>query len=110
MKNEPCKECPFRRASMPGWLGDHATSQEIVNIVQFDGFFPCHMRVSRLVNLGVPFPTAAAEAEHCIGALAFMNNSCKVSRDPDIARQQQEVGRREDCFSWSFEMTEHHGR
>lgn len=107
---EPCKECPFLRTSLPGWLGDHATSKQIVHIVEHDGFFPCHLKVSRLVNLGLPFPTAAVEADHCVGALAFMNNSCKLSRDPLVAQLQKEVGRRANCFSWSTEMREHHGR
>lgn len=107
---EPCVECPFRRTSLPGWLGNHKTSKEIVDMIRFDGFFPCHTQVNELIRRDVTFDEAVVRAAHCVGALVFMNNTCKLSRDPATAFKQGQVGRRDDCFSSDAEMREHHGR
>ncbi len=106
----PCKECPFRRESAPGWLGAHESSTEIVGLVNADRAFPCHLAVNALVEDGTEFSDAVQEAHHCVGALAFMNNSCKLSRNPEIKAQQREVGRRPDCFAFPHELVQHHGR
>lgn len=106
MKN-PCKECPFRKDSPPGWIGTHSSAQEIVDIVKHDQYFPCHMKV----DYNDPdWKDKITEKPHCVGGLAFMNNSCKVSRDPVIAAMQKDVGRRDDVFSFGHEMVEHHAR
>lgn len=109
-KKEPCKECPFRRSSPAGWLGEHETSQEIANIVLFDGFFPCHMEVTKETEKGVPFDEAVQTSSSCIGSLAFMNNQFKRSRDHAIAKEQDQVGQRDDCFKFAVEMRAHHGK
>lgn len=106
---EPCVECPFRRSSLPGWLGDHRTSQEIIEMIRYDVFFPCHEKVISLMER-LPPDEALVRAPHCVGALAFMNNTCKLSRDPATAFKQGQVSRRDDCFSSDEEMREHHGR
>ncbi len=105
----PCKECPFRKSSPPGWLGGHKNSREIINVVQFDQRFPCHMKVTALVtNDGVPFKRAVVEADLCAGALVFMNNNCKRSRDREVAKAQDEVEHCDDVFEWAHEMEAHH--
>lgn len=37
-----CRACPFRATSAPGWLGPHSV-QEILNTMQFDQLFSCHL-------------------------------------------------------------------
>lgn len=106
---EPCVECPFRRTALPGWLGDHKTSQEIIEMIRFDGFFPCHMKVTALADR-IAWEEAVVRAPHCAGALAFMNNTHKLSRDPGTAFLQGLMGKRDDCFASDAEMREHHGR
>lgn len=38
-----CNQCPFRKNSLQGWLGPHEVD-EILETMQFDGLFSCHMR------------------------------------------------------------------
>ena len=111
-KNEPCNDCPFRRNSLPGWLGNHESSEEITDILNLDLKFPCHMHVNFLMGEDeslMSFEEACSQARHCVGGLAFMNNKCKLSQDKEIAALQKEVGKRDDCFAMANEMIRHHG-
>lgn len=105
---KPCGECPFRRASAAGWLGEHENAQEIITIIRHDKRFPCHLQVNKNLEEGRDFLEASFEADHCVGALAFMNNTCKMSRNPSIAADQRVVGKREDVFASAAEMDLHH--
>jgi len=40
----PCKECPFRRRSLPGYVGA-STPTEFISTTQADVAMPCHMSV-----------------------------------------------------------------
>lgn len=97
---KPCRECPWRRASLPGFLGGYEPEQ-FTQQVQFDGPpLPCHM-----THDGVE-----AQAM-CAGALIFMRNSCKSAHHPDYgdARAQVEPDR-ENVFCWSHEFINHHSQ
>lgn len=103
-----CTECPFRRESAPGWIGEHKDVREIINIVQFDGHFPCHMEVTKRTNRGEPFKDAVSESPFCKGALHFMRNSCKRHADPAVQEQVEKAGKSKAIFTWPAEMEEHH--
>ena len=109
-KKKPCSDCPFRKNATPGWLGAHKDATEIIDLVYQDQYFPCHMEVNKLMNNGKKFGVAVFEAPFCVGALQFMNNSIKRSRDREVAKLQDEAGKNDDVFPWRKDMEEHHGR
>jgi hypothetical protein len=61
------------------------------------------------MNKGKKFGVAIFEAPFCVGALQFMNNSIKLSRDKDVQKLQEEAGKNDDVFHWRKDMEEHHG-
>lgn len=94
---EPCRECPWRRESAPGWLGGHP-AKEFVSAVFADEPVACHLTVK---EDGAPSNTEA----YCAGALIFARNICKKSRDrgrPELPRNFVDV------FSTPKEFLEHH--
>lgn len=94
---------------MRGWLGAHENVREIINIIQFDGEFPCHVDVNRICDEDeLPFEDAIEFAQLCAGSLAFLNNQLKLSRNASVRRAQDKVGKREDVFQWPHEMEAHH--
>lgn len=108
MSSKLCKECPFRTASAPGWIGGYEDPQEIADIVLGDGRFPCHLEVNRLVEEGKRFTKAASEAPVCSGSAAMLSNMLKLSRNPAVAAKQREVGKRADVFPNPTAFCEHH--
>lgn len=111
MSKVPCKECPFRKESLPGWIGGHEDPSEITKLVLADQRFPCHLDVNKLMHDGGhTFEDAAAMGATCIGSLAFMNNQHKRSRGRATAMLQDEVGKRDDVFKCASAMHAHHRR
>lgn len=43
----PCEECPFRKNSLPGWLGPYKDAQELLNIINGEIHFMCHMTLGK---------------------------------------------------------------
>ena len=106
---KPCSECPFRKRSLPGWLGpwklDDFTNVRS-GIIHGETRFVCHETVTddqegelRAGNLV------------CTGSLICRNRSCKSSREPEMAALERDVREHEavpDIMNaWEFE--EHHG-
>lgn len=70
---EPCSQCPFRRASAPGWLGPWEPTELLASLaVQA---FPCHPTIKH-DGQDVNDPTL----EGCAGAAIFLNNKREKSR------------------------------
>lgn len=107
--SEPCARCPFRRNAPAGYIGGHDHPEEITDIaVRTDGRFPCHMEVNKQVEGGEKFDRAVWTAPVCSGAAALLNNMCKLSRQPEVARMQKQIGKRIDIFDRPEEMDAHH--
>ncbi len=100
----PCKECPFRKASLPGWLGPSTGNPEkyaryVLGSVEIEpevyvGGEPndtaCHLSINNWLNHhksnSDTVPTKHEhELEHCAGALHFLGTSCKQPRDSEKA-------------------------
>lgn len=71
-----CQECPFRKDSASGWLGDHTTEQ-IINAINFEHLFSCHMQRGEDVNVN---HKAIEEGEQhiCRGFLICASKSAKM--------------------------------
>lgn len=63
---EPCKECPFRKNSLNGWLGN-LTAKETHDAVLNEADFACHMTRKR----------AIPQMSRCKGSQIFLLNHCK---------------------------------
>lgn len=62
----PCKECPFTKGSLPGWLGGE-TLQDTYDQVMHEGPFACHMTRHKKDK----------DMSRCFGSLMFMRKGCK---------------------------------
>lgn len=87
-----CEECPFRKKALPGWLGPHSI-ETIEKVVQSDEPFICHMSIAEAIESGMEDGDEQIEEEgqHCVGMLRYRNAMCKKSRDPQVARVQNEL-------------------
>ena len=47
-----CKECPFRKDSLRGWLGD-LDLEQTMNAQQFESIFTCHMTRSEAPHVNL---------------------------------------------------------
>ncbi len=100
---EPCRECPFRRESAPGWLGAD-TPENFIETTLADYEMPCH----QTVNYEDPgWFTELDKAQACAGSLIFFSNICKRSRDPKRPRLPAD---RTNVFTNPFEFLKHHKR
>jgi hypothetical protein len=116
---EPCKECPFRKNSLKGYTGPHKHFVEILEIVHSDQKFPCHQRVNAILKregqTGCYDRTEAVEhaselAPFCTGAIAYMNNTIKMVREPSAVNYADKIGKRNDVFATTVEaQAYHHG-
>jgi hypothetical protein len=121
MKNDlkkPCKDCPWRRASSPGWLGDgdpeyflsSALADEFGGVHEEHGSYaePCHLTVDYSDDAWAEKPE---EVQVCVGALIFYRNvdQFKLPRQPERSELICSVEPdHEAVFSTPEEFREHH--
>lgn len=112
MKKKPCKECPFRKNSSPGWLGELSYRPDVyINGLEHT-IIPCHMKVdwdeAEERNVIVD-----GEENPCIGALQFCANSLKYPRGARMEGTTynaliSSVKPNPDVFKWGGEFIKHH--
>lgn len=100
--SQPCRECPFRRKSLPGYLGN-SNPEEFAATVMADTRMPCHLTVDYEREDWAE--RAERNAEYCYGALVFFSNTCKLSRDPERPRAPAD---HTAVFSTMGEFLAHH--
>jgi hypothetical protein len=89
----PCSDCPWRRDSVPGWLGAH-TAGEWVAMAHGETRIECHTR-----------KYASGGGPECAGAAIYRANVHKSPRFPTL-RLPQNVNK---VFAWFTEFLKHHG-
>src|SRR5258706_14268375 len=82
---KPCNECPFRRASMPGWLGA-GTPQSFVIEISYEHPLPCHRTLDYSDPDWLAKWTDQKVGRVCAGALILAANMSKRPRDPAFPR------------------------
>lgn len=112
--NKVCKECPFRKKSLQGWLGSH-TVDEILNSQQFEGLFSCHMQRGDDVKENER-KILSGEQDICRGYILSASLSCKLfGQNPNTGAELLRLQRenpltdqnREDLMDrWDFDK--HH--
>lgn len=84
----PCHDCPWRRDSLPGWLGG-ASVEEWTGAARGDEMIQCHV----------------IRNQQCAGAAIFRKNIAKLPRDQDCLMLPAD---REKVFASPGQFTEHH--
>lgn len=103
----PCKVCPWRRDSAPGWLGA-ATPQEFLDQTKAEVHMPCHKQVD---YERADWRDQAQAGAFCAGALTFLANHCILPRDPELAQARRQVSADHGVvFSHSQQFLDHHSR
>jgi len=87
IRSEACRECPWRRAAAPGWLGGHA-ADDFAAAARGDHPIVCHLK----------------QSEQCFGAAKVRRNICKMPRHAASLPE----GDRENFFASLQEFTDHH--
>lgn len=89
----PCSDCPWRRDSLPGWLGeatpDNSTPEEWIRIAHAEFLLECHV----ISNM------------QCAGAAIYRRNICKLPRDKNLLTLPAD---REKVFAMPKQFLEHH--
>lgn len=88
--SQPCGDCPFRRNSVPGWLGG-SSPRDFIGLALGDGIYPCHSKIG----------------PQCAGLAIFRANICKAPRDPKALQLKPDKNK---VFSWPQEFLHHHSR
>lgn len=97
----PCDECPWRRASIPGYVGPH-DAETWVAAAHSDAPIACHKTISTSSRDG---ETDTSYTHQCAGAAVFRANVHKMPRDPSVARMPAD---RERTFASNQEFLAHH--
>lgn len=96
----PCKECPWRRKHMAGWLAQFSPEWFTHYALNAPGL-ACHRTVKVDMEDG---PTVA----YCHGALQVLRNAKIMPRDPAIARAWKSVEPSSEVFASLEEFVRHH--
>jgi hypothetical protein len=89
----PCSDCPWRRKSLPGWLGDTSVGR-FLWIAHGDGRMECHTKY-----------LAKGYAE-CAGAAIYKANVCKSVNPPNL----ELLPNRATVFAQPLEFAIHHSK
>lgn len=102
MCNRPCKECPWRKNSIPGWLGA-STPLEFLALSESEARMPCHLTVDYEQD---DWREQAETAPQCAGRAIHFANRCREPQDPSLLRLKPDY---EAVFSNPLDFYKHHG-
>lgn len=98
--DRPCIECPWRKASAPGWLGA-AEPGEFLALAHSNERMPCHLAVNYESS---NWKAQAEKAPQCAGRAIFLANQLKLPTG-DILRLKADP---ETVFNRPHEFIAHH--
>jgi len=102
-----CKECPFKKDSMKGYLGEASGDPEsFLQSMEYDPI-PCHLQVDWENDTDEEIENKCF-SHPCIGSLQFMNNSCKLPFSKEYRALQDSVDKNPEVFNWRAEFIRHH--
>lgn len=105
---KPCIECPFRRDSNPGYLGEASHDPKGFSGAHWNGVtpLPCHMTVDWEQDTA---QDRAAQAPLCRGILVMAKNCAKSFLHSDVEAARHKVERDTvNVFGWMHEFVDHH--
>lgn len=108
-KDKPCIECPFRKVSAKGYLGIlNAEPETFLQQLNLPDLLPCHLEINWEEEDEYVLEGEVETANRCTGALQFMNNSGRMSRNPDILALQNKIGKSQDVIQTVPDFIKHH--
>lgn len=108
IKRKMCKECPFKRDSIPGYLGAASGDPKAFLDPHWNGVtrLPCHMKVNWEKENSQEL---AKKAPLCQGFLTMCKNSAKMPLNIEAANEVSVTERNvDDVFNWLPEFMDHH--
>lgn len=110
---KPCKQCPFRKTSLAGWLGDHSYRPQIFIDGMEYTILPCHMKTD-WDEAEQRTMIVEGEKNPCVGALSFCANSLKIPRGARIEgvykNLMDKAKSNPEVFKWQQDFIEHHSK
>lgn len=94
---EPCNECPWRRAALPGHLGPY-TPEEWTEVAHGESPIACHKTIPSGGGWG-------DRTRQCRGAAMFRANVAKTPKNPTITTGPRDTER---VFRKNYEFIDHH--
>lgn len=101
----PCKECPWRTASAPGWLGASSPLQFLAQ-AESETKMPCHCAVNYERD---DWQDQVETAPRCAGHAIYLRNRCKLPHDPSLAAFVSSVQPSAAVFGRPDAFVAHHG-
>jgi hypothetical protein len=104
---KPCSACPFRRKSLPGFIGG-AEPQDFQRMAQSEARMPCHSHIRGAFDYqeAQDPSTRFGKAPQCAGRAIHWANQLKTARIPgrllELPRDTVTV------FEWPSEWIAHH--
>lgn len=106
-----CKECPFSKNSLPGYLADYST-QDILNVMQWEWAFICHLMIDEDMTWDVAKKKILdGEKKMCRGFVESIIKSCQSPKHSDLLKaciaEVREKGLSDESMAkWDF--VKHH--
>jgi hypothetical protein len=96
----PCRQCPWRRNSAPGWLG---ASEPGEFLAQSDANIrmPCHTHVD---YEAADWEAQTQRVPQCAGRAIFQANRCQLPAPENLKLPAD----RQNVFQWPHEFVAHH--
>ena len=109
---KPCRECPFKKTSLPGYLGEASYDPQSFLQTIDHNLIPCHLAVDWEDDF--KDPEQIAKNQPCIGALQFLKNSCKLPLAARSLNKYNELLKAtegsDEVFQWPHEFIQHHSK
>ena len=99
----PCRECPFRRKSLAGYVGATTPEEFLASSHSAAEPMPCHMEVNYERK---DWQAQAKKVHQCSGHAIYLENVCKVPRTDDVKTLPAD---KELVFGNGYAFLEHHG-
>lgn len=100
MCRKPCRECPYRKKSLPGYMGGNSVELYHSFLKNNESYVPCHMTQD------------TANEDYCVGRILVRINDCKSAISPELSlleKLNKDNPTRGEVFDWAFEFIQHHG-
>lgn len=106
---QPCNQCPFRKNSLPGYLGEGTYNPELFLSTMEHSPIPCHITMD-WENPDFELTEEMIYDSPCVGSLQFMKNSCKIPRSIGYRKLAEPFQKNDEVFNWKKEFIEHHSK
>jgi hypothetical protein len=103
---KPCNECPFRKQSAPGYLGETSYNPTTFLLSIEHDPIPCHLAVDW--DDDDSNPDDHRYEIPCIGGLQFLRNTAKMPRNPEYCTLRNQVQLNNEVFQTRQQFIDHH--